>query len=131
MSRRIGRRRKRTHNRVPRTRPQARYARHIHHRRAARQMRRHGAGDVVRPAQVRVHEPVKVRVGRLGDEQRRGVDARAVEDAVDAAMRPERVCHGHIALRAGANVEVESCVLVGVSEILEEDVHAFCIEVAE
>lgn len=101
-------------------------------------MRRRRAGHIIRAAEVRVDQLIKVRIRGLGNGQRRGVDARAVEDVVQPAVDHEGVGDGRVALRAGGDVEGEGGVFVaggGVGgegrELMEERVEAFCVEVAK
>lgn len=95
------------YNRESVGRAYARHARHIDDRRAGLEMRDSRPGDIIRPPQVRVDELVKVLVRRLGDGQRRRVDAGAVEDKVEPAKFRHRALHGGLALCARAHVAPE------------------------
>lgn len=102
-------------------------------------MRRRRSGHIVRAAKVRVDQLIEIRIRCLGNGQRRGVHARAVEDVVQpAAVRGKRVGDGRVALRAGGYVEGEGGVLGGGRggggegrQVLEEGREALCVEIAE
>lgn len=78
-------------------------------------MRHDRARDIIRAPQIGIDQLVKIRIRRLGDGQGGGVDARAVEDAVDAALNvvPECLGHDRVTLRAGAHIATEYAVRGG------------------
>lgn len=94
-------------------------------------MRHRRARDIIRTPQVGIDQLVKVRIRRLRNGQRSGINARAVKDAVKPAVGLERVRHGAITLCAGAHVAGECGVRGSVfGKVLEEGAETFLVDIA-